>query len=363
MRHRPAACKYGTKTDQDIDRSELKRSLLKQLSDDINKFSSFIIGAGTLPIRCAELLLDSGHEVCGIATTDLQLRRWADDRKVPAFAPGKDLATQIRKPFDYLFSIVNEHILQAEILRLPRKLAINYHDAPLPRYAGTHATSWALINREAAHGISWHEITELVDGGDILKQREIDISRDETALTLNTKCYEAAIDAFAELIADLSAGNVVRTKQDLEKRLFFPRFKRPAGGCVISWNSPAADISALVRALDFGPHPNPLGSAKIVINGRFFIVQEIDIVDLTTGTPPGTINEIDSDFIRVSTNDKDVLLRRLLHLDGRYISIAEFAATFDLHRGETLTSLAPEDQRRIDDRVAATCKYESNWIE
>ncbi len=145
-------------------------------SESNNKFSCLIIGSGTLPIRCAEILLRGGHEICAVVSADPQLRKWANDKNLPSLVPGNNLAEQIEKPFDYLFSIVNEHILREDILRLPRKLAINYHDAPLPRYAGTHATSWALMNGEKSHGISWHVITDLVDGGDILRQKHIDIA-------------------------------------------------------------------------------------------------------------------------------------------------------------------------------------------
>ena len=37
------------------------------------------------------------------------------------------------EPFDYLFSIVNMRILPPEIVAIPRKRAINFHDGPLAR--------------------------------------------------------------------------------------------------------------------------------------------------------------------------------------------------------------------------------------
>ena len=332
-------------------------------SESNNKFSCLIIGGGTLPIRCAEILLRSGHEICAVVSADPQLRKWANDKNLPSLVPEGNLAEQIDKPFDYLFSIVNEHILREDILQLPRKLAINYHDAPLPRYAGTHATSWALMNGETTHGISWHVVTDLVDGGDILRQKYIDIDPDETALTLNTKCYEAATEAFAELVQDISLGRLARTKQDLEKRTFFPRFKRPAGGGMISWSSPCKEISALVRALNFGPHPNPLGVAKIAEEDNFFIVREVDISHFETESTPGTINEIGPDFLRISTSDKDLILKQLSRLDGEAISISEFAAELNLREGHKLQNLKKETAQRIEDGIKTACKHESYWVE
>ena len=332
-------------------------------SESNNKFSCLIIGGGTLPIRCAEILLRGGHEICAVISADPQLRKWANDKNLPSLVPGNSLAEQIEKPFDYLFSIVNENILREDILRLPRKLAINYHDAPLPRYAGTHATSWALMNRETTHGISWHVISDLVDGGDILRQKDIDIAPDETAMTLNTKCYEAATEAFAELVEDISLGRLVLTSQNLKHRTFFPRFKRPAAGGVISWRSSCEEITALVRALNFGPHPNPLGVAKLAVEDDFLIVREAEISDFETESALGTINEIGPDFLRVSTCDKDVILRRFSRLDGEALSDSDFAAVFSLREGHKLQNRSEKAAQRIEDEIKATCKYESYWVE
>ena len=35
-----------------------------------NLFSCFLIGEGTLPIQCAELLLDGGHEILGVIPSE-----------------------------------------------------------------------------------------------------------------------------------------------------------------------------------------------------------------------------------------------------------------------------------------------------
>ena len=272
-------------------------------------FSCLIIGGGTLPIRSAEIAIRQGHTLYAIVSDDAEVKKWAKETGISCMAPGLDLADRIKVPFDYLFSIVNEQILSEDVLSLARKLAINYHDGPLPRYAGTHATSWALINGETTHGISWHIITDVVDAGDILKQRTVEISSDETALTLNTKCYEAAINAFTELTDELSAGTAVAERQNLKDRTFFPRFRRPVGGGLISWNNRAEQISGLIRSLSFGDHPNPLGVPKFVIAGDFFVPSRLEVLDEAQSSP-GTINEISDDFLRISSADREIVFAR-----------------------------------------------------
>ena len=82
-----------------------------------------------------------------------------------------------------------------QVLALARG-AVNFHDGPLPRYAGLNAPVWAILNGERQHGISWHLIEGGVDEGDVLESRSFDIAPQDTALTLNTRCFEAAMESF-----------------------------------------------------------------------------------------------------------------------------------------------------------------------
>lgn len=327
-----------------------------------NKLRCVIIGAGTLPLRCGEILIGDGHELCALVSTDKKVEKWGSGHVIPVYRSGAELLAELREPFDYLFSIVNDQILREDILDLPRKWAINYHDGPLPRYAGTHATSWALMNHERRHAISWHLVTGVVDAGDILKQKHVDIADDETAHSLNTKCYEAAALAFGELVADLSTGNVQPQCQNLTERTFFPRFKRPARGGMIRWNSPAREISALIRALDFGPHPNPLGTAKMAIGDSFLIVSEVDIPGTAAESSPGTVNEIGDDFLRVSSLDKEVVVRHFRHPDGQPAAITDLAPRFSLRTGDVLRDPGQEECLRIETGIDETCRSETYWV-
>ena len=303
----------------------------------LDRFSCFVIGTESHVIRCAEILLQRGHQIYGIISSETRIRDWAKEKGIPPIEPGPDLTSVLsRQPFDYLFSIVYPHIIPSEILALPRKAAINFHDGPLPRYAGMNATSWALINREATHGVTWHVMSAGVDEGDILKQHSVDIVEDDTALTLNAKCYEAAIDAFAELADELANGSVEIRKQNLAERTYFAKYRRPPAACTLSWSQTADEIAALVRALDFGPYTNPLGLPKLVMGGEVFIVPEIKALGASSRSVSGTISAIDHDSLRVVTANNEVALHRLLTINGQPLSVADFAARFGVQEGDKM---------------------------
>jgi amino acid adenylation domain-containing protein len=328
------------------------------------QMACLILGEGTLPRRCGELLLERGHRIAGLVSPDDSLRAWATERGIRCAGASLDLPEFCRQePFDVLFSISNSLILPRGLLALPRRAAINYHDGPLPRYAGTHATSWALVNGETAHAVTWHLMCERVDAGDLLKQPRIEITAGETALTLNAKCYEAAAHSFSELVEELAADRVRPRPQDLSHRTFFPRRRRfPAGG-VLDWERPAHEIDALVRSLDFGPFPNPLGRPKLLLGSEALIVPEVVLLTDRTAVPPGTITGIQDDSFTVAAADGAVEIRKLLTLAGQPLPVAEAKARHGLREGRRLDVLDPERSSRITQVSEQIGEYEPFWLE
>ena len=109
-------------------------------------FSCWLIGADSLLEACGEVLLGAGHEVCGVITDSVRLSAWARERGLALLDPRGDFESVLASvPFDHLFAITHLERLPERTLRLPRRSAINFHDGPLPAYAGLNAPAWALM--------------------------------------------------------------------------------------------------------------------------------------------------------------------------------------------------------------------------
>ena len=68
-----------------------------------------------------------------------------------------DCDVTVEGEFDWLLSIANLQIVP-EVLLAKAEGAVNFHDGPLPDYAGLNAPVWARLNGETKHGITWHLI-------------------------------------------------------------------------------------------------------------------------------------------------------------------------------------------------------------
>ncbi len=322
-----------------------------------------IIGQGSLALACATLLNQCGASIIAIISTDENLLQRAQQESIPNARSPRSLTHLLDGAgCDFIFSVVNPFILDANILSLARIAAINYHDSPLPRYAGTHATAWALMAGESTHAISWHLMEPRVDAGAILQQEFVAIDSNETSLTLNLKCQDAALRAFTILIDELQNTRVVPKPQAAENRSFFPLHQRPPAGCVLLWNKTAQELSALVRSLHFGVFHNPLGLPKLQIGNQFIIVGELKILDTQSDwAEPGTILNCAYDFFSIATKTNDVALSSLRTLDGKPLSVSTLPALFSLAVHQQLPIPTPAQSSALMNLCSRHAPCETYW--
>lgn len=327
-------------------------------------FNCYLIGVAPLLSRCGEALAARGHRIEGVITEDHAAAEWAESRQAPLISPGRDLADRLKAtPFDYLFSIATPFTIPDKVLALPREEAIRFHDGPLPAYAGWHAPAWALLNREKQYGIIWQVIDTAVAGGDILKQQAVSIAPDETTFTLTAKCREAGLRAFSELVDELAAGAVRRVPQDPDAVTYFGRYRRPAAAATLDFQRPAAEIDALVRALDFGPDPNPLALPKLRVDGAVYVVPSIQIVEETPGAQPGAITAVSPSQITVATATRSVALGDVQTLAGTAVSLSDLATRHSLTAGTRLPRLDAAAAQALSRLNEAVCRHEPFWVE
>ncbi len=325
--------------------------------------SGVFLGEGSLVISCASFWLESGHEIRAMVSDIDEVAVWARDRGLPIIASADVLETlRAGEPFDYLFSIVNFTLLPDELLELPRRLPINYHDSPLPRYAGVNATNWAIINGEENHGITWHVMTEEVDAGSILEQRTFPIRPDDSAITLNARAYEEALEGFKGLTGRLAQGAAVATDQPTEGRSYFSRWLRPSAAGIVDWDRSADEIGRLVRGLDHGSYLNPLGKAKLYLGDRVVAVIGVEVDDTETGQVPGTVLESGPAGFTVAAGRGRVSVLGVESLTGETLIPARALDLAGHGAGDRLPSLDAALAAQITEAAAAYAPKERYWI-
>ena len=296
--------------------------------------ATLLMGDESLTIACGDMLLAGGHQIAAVVTRDAAVRDWATGQGLVVHP---DTVSLLDMPVeaDWLLSIANLRLIPDAVLSLPRRGAINFHDGPLPRYAGLNTPAWAIINGETRHGVSWHLIESGVDTGELLAQRPVEIAEDETAFSLNSKCYAAGMESFSEVLAQLESGELTTTPQDLSQRGYFARDKRPENGGVIDFTLSATAIEALVRGLDFGEYWNPLGMPKVMTaKGQVLTVGRAEVLPRTGGTP-GSVIEVSQDRLVVAAGDGQVAISGLRDLSRNQLDLTNLFTPSDILTSNT----------------------------
>jgi len=161
----------------------------------------------------------------GICTADDSIATWAAGEGI-AQVDFENLASYLTvNNVDVLLSVGNLRILPDEMVAAA-KVAINFHDGPLPGLAGMHTPMWALWRGETTHGVTWHVIERGIDEGDLLATASFEIAQDETTRSMNMKCFAAAGGAFDSVVDQLAAGELRRQPQ-VGSGSYFGRYDRP----------------------------------------------------------------------------------------------------------------------------------------
>jgi len=122
---------------------------------------------------------------------------------------------------DIIFVCTLNQIVQKEILDIPQHGCINIHAGLLPRYRGPASNFWVLFNGEEKTGITFHYMTEGIDDGDIILQKELRILPDDTEDTLDMRLAKLGSESICEVIKQIGNGTLKRRPQSEQQASYF----------------------------------------------------------------------------------------------------------------------------------------------
>jgi amino acid adenylation domain-containing protein len=294
----------------------------------------------------------------GVVAMSHALRQWAKSRGLPVLERSVYPSVLAEAPVDLLLSVTYPNLIAPADIARARLAALNYHDGPLPRYAGMNGSAWALASGERRHAIVWHHLTAGLDEGDIVERRDIELDARETSLSLNMQSSALAFESFQAMLGRLEQGDTHGEPQNKQiERSVFSRHDRPAALCTLDFRQRADSLDALIRACDFGPYPNRFGLPKVV-NGEAACSVSEATVTASTGEP-GEILALDAGGIEIACGVGALRIQRWATPVGVPIKASEAAARLGVKRGDRLRD-AERTQREFISR--ATAEAEPSFV-
>jgi methionyl-tRNA formyltransferase len=303
-------------------------------------------GSPNSAIPSLQKILTEAHEVeCVITQPDRPsgrgkklkaspVKRFAIEYNIPVLQPKRirkdpstlEMLEKIRPDLNVV--VAYGQIIPASIIYLPKHHSINLHFSLLPKYRGASPVQWAILKGDKVTGMTIFELNERMDEGDILTQREVEITLNETAIELEERLAKEGADLLVHTIRQIDT--LSPQKQEHAQATYAPLIKKEDGQ--INWNSEAIAIERKIRA--FTPWPSAFayfrGKRVKVLEGR------IENTKSTQFAKPGDIHAIGKEGISVVCGDGDIYSLKLLQPENRKaMSAYSFSLGAQIQPGES----------------------------
>lgn len=169
---------------------------------------------------------------------------------------------------EILISFNYGHYIQKDILDL-FNFAYNFHGSILPNYAGPHSINWQIINGEKKSGVTIHELTPEIDGGNIVIQKEFELLNEYTAQDVLDKNVDVASKLLPNLIKGIEENSLSPIKQVKLGNEYICKLRKYEDGEILKGMS-VKNIYDMARALA-DPWPGVFyfdKNEKIILNNK-----------------------------------------------------------------------------------------------
>ena len=203
---------------------------------------------------------------------------------------------------DIVFCFGWSKLLKQGLLDLAPLGVVGFHPAALPENRGRHPLIWALVLGLKKTGSTFFFMDDGADSGDILSQREIEISDEDDASSLYEKMTQVALDQIEEFVPDLISNTFRRQNQD-ERSANSWRKRGEADGR-IDWRLSAKSIHNLVRGL-----AKPYVGASFLIDGQEVKVWKAQLVCAAPrNMEPGKVLNVENDKPTIKCGEDAICL-------------------------------------------------------
>ncbi len=230
------------------------------------------MGTPEFAVASLDALVNAGCNIVGVITspdkpagrglqlTQSAVKKYAVEKNLTVLQPEKlkneIFLNELRSLNADIQVVVAFRMLPELVWNMPQLGTINVHASLLPQYRGAAPINWAIINGEKETGITTFKLQHEIDTGNILLQRKVLITENETAGTLHDKLKIVGAELIVETIKELVEGKLKESPQSTVNSLLTEIKHAPkifTDTCKIDWHKSVNEVYNLIRGLS--PYP------------------------------------------------------------------------------------------------------------
>ena len=209
---------------------------------------------------------------------------------------------------DMIITCAYGQIIPKALLDYPKYGAINIHASLLPKLRGGAPIHHAIIDGYDKTGITIMYMNDKMDEGDIILQKETQITDEDTTNSLHDRLSLIGRDLILEAIPKIVKGEIKRIKQNEEEATYGYNISREDEK--INFLKTKREIFNQIRGLNSYP------GAYTIFNGKILKVWESKIGTSNKEGQIGEIINIYDDGIGIKCSDGEIILTQV-QLEGK----------------------------------------------
>ena len=204
---------------------------------------------------------------------------------------------------DFLIVVAYGKILPKWLLELPSVSSINIHFSLLPKYRGASPIQSALLNGDKETGITFIEMSEKLDSGNIISTEKTKIFMDDNKVKLETRLTDMSIKKINNVLIELAKQNKSSIKQDDSNASYCQKILKVDS--ITNFNDTSINIFNKFRAFIEWP------GLAFYHNDTLIKIHGLEVLDRINTNKPGTIYKFDSTGLYVNTIDSVIVITHL----------------------------------------------------
>lgn len=230
-------------------------------------------------------------------------------------------------PPDLVFVIDFAQMIEEPFLNGPKYGCLNIHPSLLPRWRGAAPVQRAILNGDAATGVTVFRLVKELDAGPILAQMEIPLPTDANSVELFRTLALAGSQIAVQSVESIIEGNYQFSDQNSEFATFAAKLNKKEAQ--LSWNLDNFSVHNTVRAFAFSY------GASVTIQGKILKVWRTVPIN-AQGTPGTVLFLTDGDPV-IACAGGAVRLVEVQSEGKRRVSGAEWSRGARFKEGDVLT--------------------------
>lgn len=258
-------------------------------------YKIIFMGTPDFAVPAFKALIDSSYKIKLVVTqpdrqkgrnlklASSSVKEIALKNNIPVFQPvsikSENVKTKIEeiKP-DFIVVVAYGQIIPGWILVCPKYGCINIHASLLPKYRGAAPIQHAVMDGCKKTGITTMLMDEGMDTGEILLQKEVEISSGDTSGTLHDKLSELGAGLILDTLDKLIDGLIEPVKQNDQEATYADKILKEE--TEINWEWSSEKIRDFVRAL------NPSPAAYTYYKSKRIKIFKVEIASLPPFNSP-----------------------------------------------------------------------------